>query len=59
MKKYILTLLCLFCASGAVGYFLGGDEAKPAAAETPTTVSVPATDKVQEQAAQSALKPAN
>ena len=48
MKKYILTLLCLFCASGAVGYFLGGDEAKPAAAETPATVSVPAADKPQE-----------
>ncbi len=62
MKKYILILLCLFCASGAVGYFLGGNEAKPAAAETPTTANTsakPAVEKPQEQAAQSAPKPDN
>ncbi len=60
MKKYILILLCLFCAAGAAGYLLGGDEAKSAAAETTAATSaaaVPAADKAQEQAAPSA--PAN
>ncbi len=57
MKKYILILLCLFCAAGAAGYLLGGDEAKSAAAETTAATSaaaVPAADKAQEQAAPSA-----
>ncbi len=60
MKKYILILLCLFCAAGAAGYLLGGDEAKSAAAETTAATSataVPAADKAQEQAEPSA--PAN
>lgn len=60
MKKYILILLCLFCASGAAGYVLGGDEAKPAAAETSASTSASAAAvAAKEQAEQNAPTPAN